>query len=114
MVQFEESSGSHSDGEHFVSWTFGVLTLQVDGDRVLEVQYSDKSENEDYWIGSDRWEVADIKAFIEGDWIKDLQDLNTAIRDLGEKVNREDYEKRIKREAEDLKQRFGLKDSDAQ
>jgi len=59
-----------------------------------------------------KWKAFDVKAFIEGEWVKDIQDLEKAINDSERIFRKQVLERYTQQETEDLKEGFGLEDAD--
>jgi hypothetical protein len=94
---FKESNFSTPDGEYHkhANWE-----LYVDSKKVLVV---DMAYEMDQYIGGN-WTAFGVSAFIEGDWLKDFKKLEQKI--VVEDKERE--QKRKSKEAEKLKEDFGI------
>lgn len=85
---------------------YGKLTLQSDNKRVLEVWYSRD------WDTETKWRAFEVSAFIEGEWVKAIQDLKKALSDVERIFRKQVLSPYKQQEMKNLKEGFGLEDSD--
>jgi len=82
----------------------GHLALVREGQTLLDLSYSGKVE---LYLGA-VWTPYKVEAFIEGDWVQNIEMFKQDVLDLAAQRQRRSREETKKHEVEDLKRKFGL------
>lgn len=82
----------------------GHLTLVREGQTLIDLSYSGEVE---LYLGA-IWTPYKVEAFIEGDWVQDIEMFKQDVLDLAVQRQRRSRAEAKKREVEDLKSKFGL------
>jgi hypothetical protein len=101
IFSFRERYDTFDSGELYLT---SHLVLVRAGQTLLDLSYSGKVEE---WTGT-VWEPRGVEAFIEGDWVQDIEMLRQDVLDLASQRRGRARAETKKQELEELKRKFGL------
>ena len=101
IFSFREKYDTFDSGDLCLT---GHLTLVREGQTLLDLSYSGEVE---LYLGA-VWTPYEVEAFIEGDWVQDIEMFKQDVLDLAAQRQRRSRAEAKKHQLEDLKSKFGL------
>jgi len=84
------------------NWTANMMTLFINGSRVLEVNFNHSS-------GDVKWQPENILAYVEGPWVKEFKRLASEVKEHSDLQFQHWKAKENKEEIANLRESFGIK-----
>jgi hypothetical protein len=100
IFSFSERYGTSDSGDIYLT---GRLVLVREGQTVLDLSFSGTV---DLYLGA-VWEPNEVEAFIEGDWLQEIDFFAQEVADLAAERRNRSQEQTKNHELEELKRKFG-------